>query len=58
MQSLDTIHTYLSSHSEEIGKRILVIVPSPAWRRRSPVSTAFPDGCAFHIQPKPWRSWA
>ena len=57
MQSLDTIHDYLRSHSEEIGERILSSYPALHGADEA-LLRCFPEWCAFHIQRNPWRSWA
>ena len=57
MQSLDTIHDYLRSHSEEIAARIFSSYPALHGADEA-LLRCFLEWCAFHIQPNLWPSWA
>jgi hypothetical protein len=53
MQSLDTIHDYLRSHSEEIGARILSSYPALHGADDAPFSAGFSNGARSISGPIP-----
>jgi len=53
MQSLDTIHDYLRSHSEEIGNRILASYTALYGADEAPSPPTFPDGTGSISSPNP-----
>ena len=58
MQSLDTIHDYLERHTLTRSENGFSRLTQPCTAPTKPRLHCFPGWCAFHIQRKPWRSWA